>query len=57
MADGSVRWISESINRKVFEAIFPMARRERLPADWQWADSPRWTNESDRQASPEDVDV
>jgi hypothetical protein len=34
MADGSVRWVSDSISPKVFEAISTMAGGERLPKDW-----------------------
>jgi Protein of unknown function (DUF1559) len=34
MADGSVRWVSDSISPKVFEAIATMAGGERLPAEW-----------------------
>jgi prepilin-type processing-associated H-X9-DG protein len=34
MADGSVRWISDSISPRVFEALSTMAGGERLPADW-----------------------
>jgi prepilin-type processing-associated H-X9-DG protein len=34
MADGSVRWISESISPRVFEALSTIAEGESLPADW-----------------------
>lgn len=34
MADGSVRFLRETINPKVFEAISTVAGGEKLPADW-----------------------
>ena len=34
MADGSVRWISDSISPRIFEACSTMAGGESLPGDW-----------------------
>jgi hypothetical protein len=34
MADGSVRWISESISSRAFEALSTIAGGESLPANW-----------------------
>jgi hypothetical protein len=34
MGDGSVRWVDETIDPKVFEALSTMAGGERLPTDW-----------------------